>query len=235
MINTTLCGDWAGSAYSSDPSCPGTCAQRVADPSNFDSELAFAFLTFFLSPVEFCVPGNTRLIAVIVPGHQLRSGRSALSSSTSKTLQRSAVVPHIACRPYFAPAPTCPSLFSIRQDVSIDDSCHFDGSRTPTLLHNFVSDVSFTPKGKGRRNVALVARSFFFLGSWPFRFTLVPCTTLSSSIAVYIFFCCICTNVLSFNLFLYCLRSSMSFLSLFIFGAGRACRTGISRAGCCRL
>ncbi|KAG8974759.1 hypothetical protein FRC05_006919 [Tulasnella sp. 425] len=37
VINTTLCGDWAGSAYSSDPTCPGTCAERVADPSNFDT------------------------------------------------------------------------------------------------------------------------------------------------------------------------------------------------------
>ncbi|KAG9047445.1 hypothetical protein FS837_002208 [Tulasnella sp. UAMH 9824] len=37
VINTTLCGDWAGSAYSSDPSCPGTCAERVADPKNFDT------------------------------------------------------------------------------------------------------------------------------------------------------------------------------------------------------
>ncbi|KAG8924549.1 hypothetical protein FRC01_011360 [Tulasnella sp. 417] len=37
VINTTLCGDWAGSAYSSDSSCPGTCAERVADPKNFDT------------------------------------------------------------------------------------------------------------------------------------------------------------------------------------------------------
>ncbi|KAK0421627.1 glycoside hydrolase family 16 protein [Armillaria borealis] len=36
-IDTTLCGDWAGAAYGSDGSCPGTCAEAVADPSNFDS------------------------------------------------------------------------------------------------------------------------------------------------------------------------------------------------------
>ncbi|KAK0489140.1 glycoside hydrolase family 16 protein [Armillaria novae-zelandiae] len=34
-IDTTLCGDWAGAAYGG--ACPGTCADAVADPSNFDS------------------------------------------------------------------------------------------------------------------------------------------------------------------------------------------------------
>lgn len=34
QLDTTLCGDWAGSAYASS-GCPGTCAERVADPSNF--------------------------------------------------------------------------------------------------------------------------------------------------------------------------------------------------------
>ncbi|KAG8986025.1 hypothetical protein FRB90_004258, partial [Tulasnella sp. 427] len=36
VINTTLCGDWAGSAFSGD-GCPGTCADRVANPRNFDT------------------------------------------------------------------------------------------------------------------------------------------------------------------------------------------------------
>ncbi|KAG8992833.1 hypothetical protein FRB93_002155 [Tulasnella sp. JGI-2019a] len=36
VINTTLCGDWAGAAYSSS-GCPGTCADRVANPKNFDN------------------------------------------------------------------------------------------------------------------------------------------------------------------------------------------------------
>ena len=35
-FDTTLCGDWAGGAYSSS-GCPGTCAQAVSDPSNFAS------------------------------------------------------------------------------------------------------------------------------------------------------------------------------------------------------
>ncbi|KAF8581538.1 glycoside hydrolase family 16 protein [Ramaria rubella] len=34
VINTSLCGDFAGSLYPSS-GCPGTCAERVADPSNF--------------------------------------------------------------------------------------------------------------------------------------------------------------------------------------------------------
>ncbi|ESK96457.1 glycoside hydrolase family 16 protein [Moniliophthora roreri MCA 2997] len=35
-IDTTLCGDWAGATYQS-AGCPGTCAQAVADPRNFDN------------------------------------------------------------------------------------------------------------------------------------------------------------------------------------------------------
>jgi len=34
VINTSLCGDFAGSAYESS-GCPGTCAQHVEDPKNF--------------------------------------------------------------------------------------------------------------------------------------------------------------------------------------------------------
>ena len=35
-FDTTLCGDWAGSVYSSS-GCPGTCAEAVSNPSNFDN------------------------------------------------------------------------------------------------------------------------------------------------------------------------------------------------------
>ncbi|KDR80687.1 hypothetical protein GALMADRAFT_241074 [Galerina marginata CBS 339.88] len=34
VLDTTLCGDFAGSAYGSS-GCPGTCEQAVADPANF--------------------------------------------------------------------------------------------------------------------------------------------------------------------------------------------------------
>jgi len=34
IIDTTICGDWAGPAYEGS-GCPGTCAEAVADPSNF--------------------------------------------------------------------------------------------------------------------------------------------------------------------------------------------------------
>ncbi|RPD73260.1 glycoside hydrolase family 16 protein, partial [Lentinus tigrinus ALCF2SS1-7] len=35
IFDITLCGDWAGAAYSQS-SCPGTCADAVANASNFD-------------------------------------------------------------------------------------------------------------------------------------------------------------------------------------------------------
>ncbi|KDQ19672.1 glycoside hydrolase family 16 protein [Botryobasidium botryosum FD-172 SS1] len=34
VINTSLCGDWAGPAYAGS-GCPGTCQDRIADPNNF--------------------------------------------------------------------------------------------------------------------------------------------------------------------------------------------------------
>ncbi|GLB41674.1 putative glycoside hydrolase family 16 protein [Lyophyllum shimeji] len=34
VFDTTFCGDWAGATYAS-AGCPGTCAERVADPKNF--------------------------------------------------------------------------------------------------------------------------------------------------------------------------------------------------------
>ena len=36
VINITICGDWAGSAYNNG-GFPGTCPDAVADPSNYDS------------------------------------------------------------------------------------------------------------------------------------------------------------------------------------------------------
>jgi len=36
VFDTTLCGDWAGNAYGSS-GCPGTCAQQVMDPNNFQT------------------------------------------------------------------------------------------------------------------------------------------------------------------------------------------------------
>jgi len=37
VIDTTLCGDWAGNVYGSS-GCPGTCAQAVSEASNFGSK-----------------------------------------------------------------------------------------------------------------------------------------------------------------------------------------------------
>ncbi|EKM50659.1 glycoside hydrolase family 16 protein [Phanerochaete carnosa HHB-10118-sp] len=36
VLDTTLCGDWAGAAFSQD-GCPGSCSDFVADPSNFQT------------------------------------------------------------------------------------------------------------------------------------------------------------------------------------------------------
>lgn len=36
VIDTTLCGDWAGAVYGGS-GCPGTCAQAVSSASNFKS------------------------------------------------------------------------------------------------------------------------------------------------------------------------------------------------------
>ena len=35
VIDTTICGDWAGAAFGGD-GCPGTCEDFVADPTNFN-------------------------------------------------------------------------------------------------------------------------------------------------------------------------------------------------------
>jgi len=37
IFDITLCGDWAGGTYKS-VGYPGTCAERVANPANFESE-----------------------------------------------------------------------------------------------------------------------------------------------------------------------------------------------------
>lgn len=42
IIDTTLCGDWAGPAFG-DSGCPGTCEQTVADPANFASTFSFYY------------------------------------------------------------------------------------------------------------------------------------------------------------------------------------------------
>lgn len=34
VLDTTICGDWAGPTYA-DAKCPGTCAERVANPKNY--------------------------------------------------------------------------------------------------------------------------------------------------------------------------------------------------------
>lgn len=54
IIDTTVCGNWAGSAYGQS-GCPGTCSEMVANATNFASELIIVcsillILTLFQMP-----------------------------------------------------------------------------------------------------------------------------------------------------------------------------------------
>jgi hypothetical protein len=46
VIDTTICGNWAGGAYSSS-GCPGTCSDMVANATNYVGE--FSWDIFFTS------------------------------------------------------------------------------------------------------------------------------------------------------------------------------------------
>ena len=41
VINTSLCGDWAGNAFNDGGKCTGSCDAWVADPSHFKCEWFF--------------------------------------------------------------------------------------------------------------------------------------------------------------------------------------------------
>ena len=69
VIDTTLCGDWAGAAFSGD-GCPGTCSDFVADPANFNG----MYLHFL--PILITKPNCMFYV-------QLQNGRSLPSKSTS--------------------------------------------------------------------------------------------------------------------------------------------------------
>lgn len=214
VINTTLCGDWAGSAYSSDPTCPGTCAERVADPSNFDSELGILFLSLN------GVPSNTRLIVVIAS--------SIISCAVENPLCHRLPVKRSngpQSSPYFAPTPTRPFPFLHSSSCINRRFVSFQRLQNHQPSFKTLSAMWLCPERKRRTYVAPVARSLFF--SW---FVALPLHShflyhlIFPPIAVYIFFCCICTNVLSFHplsstaFVLQCL-----FFPCFLFGAGRAC------------
>lgn len=56
VIDTTLCGDWAGNAYGSY-GCPGTCAEAVSKRSTFDSaSVLFSSLRLSQTGTELRVP-----------------------------------------------------------------------------------------------------------------------------------------------------------------------------------
>ena len=70
VIDTTLCGDFAGADYPNS-GCPGTCAEAVADPTNFKCE-CLARLSDLLSRITFALCC------------QSPSGRSTTSPSTNR-------------------------------------------------------------------------------------------------------------------------------------------------------
>ena len=53
VLDTTICGGWAGGAYSSS-GCPGTCAEMVANATNFVGELVdlCVALSSLLTPLK---------------------------------------------------------------------------------------------------------------------------------------------------------------------------------------
>jgi hypothetical protein len=67
-FDITLCGDWAGNAYSSVVGCSGTCADAVADPQNFKCEFALLVVNYF--------PDGEKT--------QTRNGKSITSLCTSR-------------------------------------------------------------------------------------------------------------------------------------------------------
>jgi hypothetical protein len=67
-FDITLCGDWAGNAYSSVVGCSGTCADAVADPQNFKCEFALLVVNYF--------PDGAKT--------QTRNGKSITSLCTSR-------------------------------------------------------------------------------------------------------------------------------------------------------
>jgi hypothetical protein len=52
VINITICGDWAGAAYNSG-GFPGTCADAVADPSNYDSTTPLSLFALVSAHSDF--------------------------------------------------------------------------------------------------------------------------------------------------------------------------------------
>lgn len=51
-LDITFCGDWAGNSYATS-GCPGTCAERIMDPSNFvvSANIICAIMLFQLDPI----------------------------------------------------------------------------------------------------------------------------------------------------------------------------------------
>jgi hypothetical protein len=68
IFDITLCGDWAGATYNS-AGYSGTCAERVADPANFES--AFIPVLFILGRGQRSQFPSQRQIGVSAPSRYI--------------------------------------------------------------------------------------------------------------------------------------------------------------------
>lgn len=146
VINTTLCGDWAGSAYSSDPTCPGTCAERVADPKNFDSKFCSDFIFLCL---RGSIPDYTRLIGRFVDLPVISCAVEdplCYRLPVNEPLFRSRL-PSLGCRSSLQ--------VSLSPLVSIDQSRHFNNFQT--LPQDHVTSHMMWLSSRRKTDVALVA------------------------------------------------------------------------------
>lgn len=133
IINIALCGDWAGEAYSSS-GCPGTCAEAVADPQNFQSMFpTFDMFCWALSLTNSSLCSctmETQLRCNLFTG--LRISHSILSDNASRHNLFFKFDDHLSIR-------TCHLhtawKYTIRRSHTIDDEFAFD-SRTTTTRHD---------------------------------------------------------------------------------------------------
>ena len=53
VIDITFCGDWAGNDYATS-GCPGTCPERLMDPTNYNVSLPLVECSTFLTYRSEC-------------------------------------------------------------------------------------------------------------------------------------------------------------------------------------
>ncbi|EIM92458.1 uncharacterized protein STEHIDRAFT_47968 [Stereum hirsutum FP-91666 SS1] len=72
IFDITFCGDWAGNDYATS-GCPGTCADRIIDPSNFDNA------SWIINWLKVYRRQNLTVVTGSAPGALYENIRSTLS------------------------------------------------------------------------------------------------------------------------------------------------------------